>query len=394
MKNTFQKNIGIVELTGHTEVLLHFCELLSTTFKLFVFCDQSTHKQLEPLIENHIHWTIKKKEASTTEFFNQHIDTFEKCDCLLFTTVFSSFLAYRKLALLVPSILIVHNAHTFTRPNSWLYFRRKQILRDLFRGLLILLRQEHRNRRKLINSVQLIAVPSTTVKSYLDDTINLNLENPVVAIPFVKVENRIRKYSPEAVINIFIPGVVSSENRNYQQVIDAMKLALPKFECKVELALLGGPKGKEGRSIIQQFRTLENSTLRIYTYDDFLDQSRYNELIQQADFIVLPAKRYTRFSIYKEKNGYSKILGTYHDLIRYQIPGLIADHYPVDEVVQPLTSTFTDAGDLAQQLVDWVNNRRFESRSVDQNQLNAKYGKSVLLQQFTEIVERITSSDD
>ena len=128
---------------------------------------------------------------------------------------------------------------------------------------------------------------------------------------------------------------------------------------QVILTLLGKPSGPYGQKIVRQFKSLQRSNLEIQTYDHFIEQEYFDEMLKQSDFLILPISRYMKVSIFKEINGFTCVSGNVNDMMRFAIPSLISDFYPLDKELKDLTQSFNSATELRRLVESWVNQNTY-----------------------------------
>jgi hypothetical protein len=202
-----------------------------------------------------------------------------------------------------------------------------------------------------------LVFPSLQLKQYLEDKKwDTELPNSLV-IDFAVHERLDYRRSKSEVVKVTIPGIISEKSRDYQVVVDAFKLI--ELSEPILLTLMGKPKGNYGKRILSDLKTLEEGFLRLKTYEDFVEQERFDQTLRESDFLILPIAEYMKVSIYKEWNGYTCVSGNINDMLRFGTPALLPAYYPLKKGYESLVSTYSNAQDLANQLSEWIMQKHY-----------------------------------
>lgn len=346
--------IALVELAMHNEVVSNYSRiLLAGGFDITLCTNRFIYNQLG-IIREQVKWVLQDPEENNIQFAERIKPKLNAFDLVIFTTIENNIRYFKNFSIIPPKALVVHKLNMFINPNKQFLFNEdlKQRLKDIIK----IFRYQFLNERKLflnfIKGFDHLIFPSKSVQQYfIQQQWDVDLPTHSV-VDFAVHEQEMFPPPTPGLINITIPGIISSKSRDYEVVLEAFQNI--RLSQNVHLSLLGQPKGRYGQRIVQGFTTLNNPQLSIQCYDQFVDQTEFDRVLQQSDFLILPISRFMKVSIFKELNGYTCVSGNINDMMRFGIPSIIADYYPIDREMQTLTSTFQNAEQLKGLVESWV----------------------------------------
>ncbi|MBU1013209.1 MAG: hypothetical protein KKG99_09390 [Bacteroidetes bacterium] len=362
-----RKNISIVEFDYHTEVLINSLLVLRTLpFNISLFTSSNIWAEIsksdnwEDLIVYKVdsHRDVKK-------LILDNIDVLNESQFILFNTLASNFKLFSNFDFKAIVILRIHNANAYfnarrsINPKLSIFYIWKDMSYLIHRGIL---KGEIVYRSRFVkNKVDYFLLPNKVVKEFVLNQKYTTPDKLLSSIPYIYQSERAARKSPISVIRIVITGIIDKRRRNYQEVLNAFKNIAPLLNIKVELCLLGKPAGLYGLGMIKKYKQLETDFLRIRTFRKFIDQSIFNDIAEQADFFIIPTVRETRYKLYKELYGFSKISGGVNDMIIYKKPALIPSFYPIEDSLKSYIQSYKDENNLTEILISWINDREFQS---------------------------------
>lgn len=372
------KTIAIIELYQHDEVLRHYCDLLSdSSYNIKVFCSKTVFENIKDgAWMDKFDWHIQENHASIPEFLQSNYSSFQSCELLFVTTALSHFKAFYTLSKIKKTLLLVHNAHSFLAPGQSLFFQ--EPLQDRLRWLKITFNRSHFYQKKLLGAVFAMAFPTEIILDYVKDKFEIPGHLKLLALPFVYFREK-EKIQQEK-ITVTIPCTVISELRDYESVLNAFSKIKTQLKENIRLVLLGKPKG-DGKKIIESFHALKSDQFEVITFKTFIPAAEYERWLLSTDFLILPLKKSGKNYIYKEWLGYSKISGSVNDMIRYGIPALIPEHYPLDNALKTIANSYTN-NELAKQIENWITNQTFTKLISNRAELLKIYGREKMQQEF------------
>ena len=346
--------VALVELATHNEVLVNHTKLLLTgEFEITIFSNEFNYSQIIWL-QLPVNWVLQESEECNVRFAKRIQSQLNDFSLVIFTTIESNIRFFRNYDLSSPTALVVHKLNMFINPQKPFVFNEnwKQRLKDSIKIIRYFLFGERSLFIAFVNSFDQLIFPSFAVQIYfIEQGWNKGMP-PHSVIPFAVHESVTTTSAKADKVRITIPGVISSKSRDYGIVLEAFKDI--RLHKQVKLTLLGKPSGPFGHKIVRQFKSLQRSNLEIQTYDSFVHQEYFDEILKQSDFLILPISRFMKVSIFKEINGFTCVSGNVNDMMRFAIPSLISDFYPLDKELKELTQPFNSATELRNLVESWV----------------------------------------
>jgi glycosyltransferase involved in cell wall biosynthesis len=349
------RRLAIVELFHHHEVTLHYARLLADAeVEVAFYLHEDVYEALPPLPYANFTWRVMKNGSGPRRFLRDHQADLQTRDATLFATVAGHFRLLSARWGDGRRVLLVHNARSFLEGPQAL--RRGEGARERWRqGLRIvkrlLLEQESRWRRRLIDSMDMLLFPAPAPAEYA--TARLAGGKAIAAPPlaFYQGEKTGEVSEPPVVV---IPGTIDPAERDYGLVMAALPWVAATLNTPLNLVLLGRPRGEAGQAAAAAFRRLANPQLRVLSFEDSLPQTEYEAWLAKAKLLLMPPRESVPHAIYWEYMGRSKITGAINDMIRFGIPALLPDFYPLSGELENWVGRYEDANHLAQLLRQWL----------------------------------------
>jgi len=89
---------------------------------------------------------------------------------------------------------------------------------------------------------------------------------------------------------IVIPGLIQKHRKDYDPVISAFERLFNSYKGRIKLFLLGLPVGKFGSSIYKTFEKMRNDGYDVETFDHFVPDDRFDDILTTSDIILAPIK--------------------------------------------------------------------------------------------------------
>lgn len=386
------KRIGLVELYTHSEVLNVFCKLLlDTKYDLSVFTTDEIKNDLYEIIEttNTIQWYTKEWSQSRATFIELQKEALNHCDLLIFITLVSDYRFFSSATFKAKTILVIHNGHSYFRPLQYLYVS-KPWIKGMYRLFRFYYMRKARRRNGLLNNFEHYSFASSTMSNYMLNNIILPEEAPKVisTLPFAYFEN-LPLPPAKNFLTIVIPGRVSNDCRDYQIVVEALSGVLSKTSARIRLILAGNAKGHYGQKIIKGFQNIAEDNFELLSFQESIVQKEFDQYLMQADFFILPLKKYRPFGTVKEKHGYSNISGSINDMIRFGVPTLLPATYPIEKDLVPLVEFFSSSDELENKLYNWVLKKSFLKQRMNAEITLIPYSKEAIQRKLLGILDSI-----
>ncbi|MFT7589453.1 MAG: hypothetical protein ACI959_001671, partial [Limisphaerales bacterium] len=366
IQNTNPFRLSIIEIDYHPEVLRNFLKAIKgTNIKATVYTTTSIGNSVRAALAfSFVEWIEKKEQESIEDFFNIHLERLNKEEAIFFNTLASNFSYFSKVEFKPPVILRLHNASTY------LNFQKKykpvltpfQIFKDLSHFIRKELgERETHFRNKFIEKVDYFNFPDSQIEKTANTRGWLKNKKTFPPIPFTVFDESFLNTVQKEKVSITIIGSIDQRRRNYKLVTGALSQSVKHFQNPVELYLLGRPRGNYGQEIINELEGLRSENFDLVTYDKFVPEEEFERVMKETNFLIIPCLDQTRYHIYTEEYGKTKISGNIYDMIRFGKPALIPESYPVEEGPNKLIAQYRDENALSEILTLWVNNKQFET---------------------------------
>ncbi|MEQ8474373.1 MAG: hypothetical protein RIC35_24465 [Marinoscillum sp.] len=355
----------IIEFDYHSEVLRDLCLLCAESeFVLTIFTSEKTWNSVG-LSEDipHLEVFIKKKGLSLKDFFKQYQTVTDSNDIVLFNTCASNFKFFSRYRFNIPCVLRIHNYNSYFERtenlqfdlNSWQYDLEHLFYRSLWR-------RDWYYRRKFLKCINYFMFPNEVITEYARNRGRIEHKKILKSLPYTFSRSFHEIKNTEIIITVV--GTVEKKRRNYDELIDALALASPSFNQPVKLVLLGKLKGNYGQKIKLKLATLSNPKLQVVTYEQFVPQATYDDIMTRSSFQIVPINLETRYQICSEKYGLTKISGAESEMIKYQLQSVFPNGYLVPEELVQLTTNYSSTADLAERIIELVNQKKSQSKNL------------------------------
>ena len=370
------QKIGLIELAKHNEVLRSYLILLLNikNIDICVFTSSWIFDQCYDLQkEERINWVLKKELEKTNKYIDRNKEKIYEQDLIIQTTDVDENGKLLKIPNHRNLALVIHDLHTYFDPFSNL------IKQKSLKNLLKIIRFYLFKKRGLANLVEMattLILPSENVHKYAID--KYKDKATFVQLPFT-INDEISREGKGKNIIITIPGNVSNKSRDYNVVIKALHL-LPK-NLGVIINILGRPDGDFGMKVVNSFKEIRS--LKVNSYKAFIPQKEFDTVMRNTDFLILPMNKIMKFDIIGEVNGHSCVSGNMNDMIRYGIPAMIPDYYPLPLKLKSVVYQYESEQDLCSEIEKWVHTKKYNKLKGDVMELAMQnYSKDSLSDLF------------
>jgi len=374
--------IALVELQEHQEVLFGLMELLLLQeVELHIFAPYDMHQEWETTHQEQVVWCDKKEQESIPNFIQRSKTALDAVDLIIFTTLVSHFSFFARQKFQTSTLLLIHKGNSFFAPRAHLQL---QSFKDVVRYLRRLWQREDFYRQQFLNQISACSFTDVGIQNYLQKSISSQYRI-VTALPFSYFEsNEMLESTP---MRIVVPGTVSDFTRDYTLLFEALQKADADLNCIVEVIFLGQAKGKRARVFFDLLHAQRFQNISIQTYTHQILTQEYQQILQQSNFLILPLRAQIRFGLIREYYGKTSISGGINDMLRYGKPTLLPAFYPLNPMLDQLTLRYQNAAELADLLVDWVNQQAYRSRAQEATSQLSIFSKSQQSQRLWQILE-------
>ncbi|MBI1192543.1 MAG: hypothetical protein GC205_05145 [Bacteroidetes bacterium] len=351
--------LAVLEFDYHAEVLRNLCEgLEGSGIETVIFCTVSIARTAGGAARfPGIHWECPGAGEHTISFVTRKLAAINACDAVLFNTLASNFRFFSQLALTPPVVLRVHNAATYLSPNPEF----KPIFTPFFlwKDASHLLRKtlgerEAFWRTKFVQRVDYFCFPDAALEASVREKGWLEGRQTMAPLPFTVHEPGHRKAPQSGHRALTVIGSIDPRRRDYAALLDALESIQVDLRSECTLTLLGRPRGSYGQKLLKRFQRLQSAHFTVNTYTAFVPQEEFERVLRDTDFLVIPALDKTRYTLYTEQYGQTKISGNVYDMIRYGKPTIMPEHYRLDPDVATMTARYRSKAELARHLKNWI----------------------------------------
>lgn len=369
--------ISILEFDYHPEVLRNTLTILShLDFEINVYTKTDIWSKVKMPVEklplNTQVFLFDEKNSGFKEFMLNNLEEMNHSDLILINTLASHFKIFSQLNLRPKVILRIHNANAFFNPFSKTYqvkFTPFFIWKDLSHFIRnTIFKLDWIYRKKFLEKVDYFAFPNKTIMDFALKNFQLT-DDQCITLPFSYLSQVLHpKNNSNNEITISIIGKIDQRNRDYLTVFKAFEKISADIEdddFRIKLILLGSAKTSYGSKIIKLFSKIESPKLDIISFNSFVEQDEFNLYIQETDFIILPIQIKTRYTIYTEFYGSTKISGGLNDILVHKKPALINAAYPLEEDFELVTEGFNNEIELSNKIHKWCKQKAYDQKDID-----------------------------
>ncbi len=378
-----KKKIAFVELYYHSEVLRTYLGLVAEVadYEVIVLSKKSVLTDIEPslLKASNIQYFVKPETTPIPDFIMAHLTRLNTCSSVFFLTIDSAFRFFATVPICAKKFLIVHAAYSVLQPLQHLAWQLDwRFWARLFKKMI--LEQESVYVKKMIQNMDVLVFGSHTVQEFIVKKELLPTAKKLFSLPFTYHETKPETRNPKLETILTITGTVEQNRRDYEVVFQALRQCT--FKTAVRVVLLGRAKGKEGDTVINQFKRLENEYFKLEYFTEMIPQAIFDKKCMETDFFILPFTETVHFSIYKELGSKTAVSGGVGDVIRYGVPAFVPSYYEIEANLKEMITSFENVNDLAQQLTTWVEDKNYVEKKENASILLENYSQKALQQRF------------
>lgn len=325
--------IAILE-TGHFQYTLTQSEIFSDCEQIII-TTRSMHKDMleyHPEMSEHRYEfidTIAQDEDRIVSIVREN-----RVDLLLISPVFDSYGALKRIVrrLDCKKVLTTHNINTwfngrFWSPNSY---------------------KDRVNMRSIIRNCDYIAVEDF-IYNHLKSTNHPYFQkHSFLYIPFTIFHTeKERKYTKaDHRIKIVLTGAIDGDRRRYEDVIELIE-ANKDHGDEITFSFAGRAKGDYGLMIRNKLKQIKSEFPSLVSFfDDDSTADMFRKEMETADLVLSTSTKTFKGMGTVEYIGQTKPTAAIHDMMSYQLPGLLPEHLKVPEKLKGSVFNYRDADDL------------------------------------------------
>ncbi|MFZ1705355.1 MAG: glycosyltransferase [Saprospiraceae bacterium] len=347
--------VVFLELAYHNEVLRTYVHhFLPIVDQVIIFTNSFNERQSESWRNNpKLEWRVKRDEEEVQTFLQTQFLTLGCEDLIVVITWPEQKWDVSSLVYPCEVWSVVHNIHqTFARPFSHFYLGIDWWKDALKIGRHIIFQMGKSRREAILKSDKIVFPTPSMSKYYKQYFVQKKFENPII-IPFCLNEG-IRKKPNDDVFRIIVPGNITQYARDYRMLSTVFEQVFYHANRKIELVLLGKIKDSTGKTSIKQLEKINNSNFQLTYFNSFVPQVKFDEILSSGDILLAPLNQKTKSGVFTENYGFSTETGNIADMVRYGLPGILPDFYPVEDCLEPMIKRYHSEESLTQCILDWM----------------------------------------
>ncbi|MCB5910014.1 hypothetical protein [Streptomyces pinistramenti] len=158
-----------------------------------------------------------------------------------------------------------------------------------------------------------------------------------------------------------IPGRIYG-GRDHAEVLSALELASPRLTRPLRVEFLGEHATEESKAAVDAAAKAVSPSVELCDHPGYVAQREFDRTLAEADFLILPVSEYLTRNGITEKRGQTCVTGNVNDMVRFGLPALMPDFYPLSDHTNGMTERYSDVPSLADLIVSWVNTGEFNRR--------------------------------
>lgn len=357
-------NISVIEFEGHIECLYSFLKIFqpSNNIQINAYISQILSDEIESVKHNfkNVEFIVKQNDQSINQFLNDHLSKINLCDYIIFNTIQKEPHQYQLNRFKAKTIIRIHNINTFLNRKGnikldWNWYALYKDLSYFIREYLWAKQTSYFN--KLLADADFIMLPDDSYTSYVVENKIYPSKKIFPSIPMAVYDSSFKKEINENVLTICITGTIDEKRKNYLLAYEAIATALPNIYGKLNLILLGAPKGPYGLSVLKKFKSIKASNFELISFNNRINQSAFESYLKETDILLAPVVVETRYKFFKEIYGTTKISGSITDMIRYGKPLLLTDQYQLSKKYTNFIMPFANQNDLKKLIINISKNK-------------------------------------
>ena len=258
----------------------------------------------------------------------------ENVDLLLISPLFDSYGAVNRIVkkLTCKKVITTHNINTwfngrFWSPNSFM---------------------DRVNMRSIIKNCDYVAVEDF-IYNHLKSTNDILFRKfKFIYIPFTLFhERKERKYfKNDNVLKVVLTGAIDGDRRRYEDVIEVIKHFSNRSK-EITFSFAGRAKGEYGTSIKQKLSEIKSRHPDLVSFfEDDSTADMFKKEMETSDLVLSTSR--TTFSGMGtvEYIGKTKPTAAIHDMMSYELPGLLPGHLKVPQCLEGSAFNYQDVKEM------------------------------------------------
>jgi len=323
--------------------------VLATEGSATVITNEFCKKHIQLDHPSAITWLVA---PNTESVIREEQARLQKSSTIIFTTIdpYSTFWSWRLPGKKV--MAYIHNAHSFFDVLEYSlpsFFYRLKNWSYAVRG-------DYQRQKEILAKLTNVLVPDESIARHLKSKITVENWKKVKTLPFAFPEFN-PKVHLDNPIRITVPGTISNQLRDYEIILACLPKVDQIIKIPVQINLLGRLKETKIR---RSFEKLTLKNIQIKLSEDYISHELFEQQMRATDFLLLPVREKMIYKAHYEYRGKSSVSGNINDLVRYALPAVLPDFYPLDDSLEEWVIRYSDEKKLTDILIMWISNQAFD----------------------------------
>ena len=325
-KMTYRYRLHIIELDYHHDVLDALIRLVDTSkFEISLSTRRFIYDNLSQEVKEMLACVLIQGENGVD--LNQIAA--QEADLHIFNTLASHYAFWAK-NLPQPHLVRMHNIHSWFDPASFFSIGktplewRKSLSYLLYNRLLL---GEGVHMRRLKEKIQHFSFMSQSNQEYFSKNYPKYAHKIIDTLPTAWATYLPEWNADSETLRIVIPGTPEFKRKDFTLVEKLIQWAEKRKE-KIEI-YFAGKSPHYMRNKMQALKMRANDRLSIHVFSHFLSGEEFDRILKSADLLFFPIKETTRYKVFTENYGQSKISGSENDFMRFGRMSLFPAFYPL-----------------------------------------------------------------
>jgi len=340
--------VAILE-TGHFQYALTQLEVFSEC-EVFIITTANIKKDMLDYsgeISNRTYYIIENISKNAGDIIKIIED--EKVDLLLISPVFDSYDTLKRIVKRVSctKIITIHNINTWFHANFW---SPNSFLDKI-------------NMKSIIKHCDYVAVEDF-IFNHLKSTNDMLFQRyKFLYIPFtIFHESKERKYKREDNrLKIVLTGAIDGDRRRYEDVLDVIEFFSDRSN-EIQFSFAGKPKGEYGFRIQNKLIEIKKQYPHLVSFfDNSSTADMFRKEMETSDLVLSTSTKTFNGMGTLEYIGKTKPTAAIHDMMSYELPGLLPSHLTIPPNLLGSVFNYTSFDDLKN-----IINRLLDDQSIIQ----------------------------
>lgn len=285
---------------------------------------------------------VQQAEHEIIRFCNEN-----KVDLLIFSPVFKNYKSVLEIAKQVKckKIFTTHNLNTWIKPRFWSF----NSLKEKF------------TKRAILKHIDYILVEDFIYSYISNEASHLLKTYRFLYIPsYIFQPDRNRQFNrKDKTFKIVLTGTVDKERRNYAAVLDTIDY-FAKTKANITFSFAGQPLGEYGKEVVNRLKKANAIHPGIASYfapESIATPLMFVEEMETSDLVLATSNLTFKSTGTTEFIGKTKPTGALHDMISFQLPGLLPKHMMVPKQLHGSCFNYANQSELQSILSDLLENK-------------------------------------